>query len=375
MKKNIFYYVLILLNIVTYNQVFSQQRVDLDRFYFDVQYQKLPQLFVLEGDRTVGIRTRIGQSIKDFTNNEQVYDNLTVYGWKKVEQNPTLGIDFTLDDFVYKGSTVKNRTDVEKDKDGKIIKNITYYWIEATFLGRGNCIYTGPELPKPEKVTKEEKPVNKFLQNVTIEKEEDFSSTRIPLDISYTYTSQSTTSSKGLVEQFTVNKDAIYSDYLRTFTNDAVARVNNRLNHIYGFSPMKARDYLWIQNSKKHEEYDTQAAAIEAVKVLFSKMEVNEPTEKVKESLGPLLEYLESLKSKYAGEDKNNVKMRYSAFYNKAKIYYYLDMPQEMITEAEGLIKNGYDESDGKLLLETARRLVEEFKRTGLNTRHVPFNN
>ena len=66
MKKSIFYITLILLNVVTYNQVFSQ-RVDLDRFYFDVQYQKLPQLFVREGDRTVGIRTRIGQSIKDFT--------------------------------------------------------------------------------------------------------------------------------------------------------------------------------------------------------------------------------------------------------------------------------------------------------------------
>ncbi len=67
--------------------------------------------------------------------------------------------------------------------------------------------------------------------------------------------------------------------------------------------------------------------------------------------------------------------MRYSAFYNKAKIYYYLDMPQEMMAEAEGLIKNGYDESDGKQLLETARQLVEEFKKTGLDTRHVPFNN
>lgn len=369
-KQRYFYVFFMIMTLQVYGQ-----RVDLDKFYFDVNYQKLPQLFVPEENRTLGIRSKVGQSINDFVNRDDVYDNLYVYGWRKVDENPTIGIDFTLDDFVYKGSTVKTGTDVEKDKDGKIIKSITYYWVEATYQGRGNCLYIAPELPKKVEVKQEEKPVNMFLQNVAIEQPEESSSTRIPFDVVYTYKSSSVTSSKSAVENFTINKDAIFSEYLMMFVNESTRKVNNRLNHLYGFGPIKGKDNLWIQNSKKHEEYDTQLAAVEAVKVLFGKMEAEKSTDVIKENFTPLLSYLESLKTKYAGDDKSNVKMRYSAYYNKAKIYYYLDMPNEAIKEAEELIKNGYDISDGKLLIEAANELMKDFNRTGLTSRHIPLNN
>ena len=67
--------------------------------------------------------------------------------------------------------------------------------------------------------------------------------------------------------------------------------------------------------------------------------------------------------------------MRYSAYFNLAVIYLMLDEPDKSIVEAENLIKNDYDKSDGKAIIIKANDLIKSFKRAQTNTTHnKPFN-
>jgi hypothetical protein len=107
-----------------------------------------------------------------------------------------------------------------------------------------------------------------------------------------------------------------------------------------------------------------------AIKTLFATMKANEPLGELEENLKPLIEYFESLKTKYAGDDKWNKKMRYSAFFNLSKIYYYLDRPAQAILQADGLIANDYDTKDGERLKREAQELLDLFNKTKFTTRH-----
>lgn len=66
--------------------------------------------------------------------------------------------------------------------------------------------------------------------------------------------------------------------------------------------------------------------------------------------------------------------MRYASYYNLAVLYYYLDDPQNMMKEAQGLILNDYDVSDGKAFERTAIWLKNLFETNNIYTRHFPVD-
>ncbi|MBK6978284.1 MAG: hypothetical protein IPH28_15305 [Cytophagaceae bacterium] len=99
-------------------------------------------------------------------------------------------------------------------------------------------------------------------------------------------------------------------------------------------------------------------------------MKADEPIDALRENLEPIIEYFESIKSKYKTDEKADKKLRYGAFYNLSKLYYYLDKPDLAIIQAEGLIENDYDKKDGEKLAENAQILVDIFKKTKLNSTH-----
>ncbi len=120
----------------------------------------------------------------------------------------------------------------------------------------------------------------------------------------------------------------------------------------------------------KNDEGKTQTEAIEAVKEIFKGMKADEPTDQIATNVQPLIEYFESLKTKYATDDKPGRKMRYSAYYNLAKIYLFLDQPDKAIKEGEAFVANDYDPKDGKRLIEEANKLKELFAATKFTNRH-----
>ena len=100
-------------------------------------------------------------------------------------------------------------------------------------------------------------------------------------------------------------------------------------------------------------------------------MKATESTTQLDQSLQPLLDYFESLKAKYPGDEKADKKMRYSAYYSLASLYYYLNQPDKVIREANGLIKNDYDKKDGERWIEKAGSLQKVFAKHHLSERHM----
>lgn len=348
------------------------QKVDLDRFSFDVKYQVLPSENVPLDKRTYGVHVKTGGPVSNYISDAALYDKINIVGWKRVETaDPTVGIDLTLEDFVYRGSEQKSETKDRKNSDGKVIGTDTYYWVEARYATRGFAKISGPITAKKEEVKKEEvKPVNKFLVNAVINKPvaptEDAMSMSFSSEILYTSEKKTVNS---VATEFNNNKDAIYNQKLREFVNGAINSVYNRINGRYGFPEFATSELVWILDAK-NDEGKTQTEAIEAVKEIFKGMKADEPTTQIEANLKPLIDYFESLKTKYATDDKPGRKMRYSAYFNLAKIYLYLDQPDKTIKEGEALIANDYDPKDGKRLIEEANRVKELFAKTGFSSRH-----
>ncbi len=66
--------------------------------------------------------------------------------------------------------------------------------------------------------------------------------------------------------------------------------------------------------------------------------------------------------------------MRYSAYYNKAKIYLILDNPEAAIKECEALIANDYDTKDGERMRKEAEALISLFQKNNRNSRHFSID-
>lgn len=357
------------------------QKVDLDRFYFDVNYQILPREFIKFENRTYGAHVKVGGAILNYTNEAAIYDKLNIFGWKKVESDPTVGIDFNLEDFVDRGANVQSRTDEEKDKDGKVIKRTTYYFVVAKYASRGYAKVKGPITPIPltEKQIEEKKAKeaslasNRFLKNVIVKKDSAEATDGFTINYSREseYKSKDYNSNALALLDFNNNKSAIYESNLRNFVDNSINDIVNRLNNIYGFRPKKDQEVLWILDAKS-DEGQTQIEAVQAVKALFATMKADEPIDELKSNIEPLITYFESLKTKYSENNKPHRKMRYSAYFNLAEIYLMLDQPEKALIEAEKLIENDYDARDGKGLAEQAKTLMESFRISKLNTRHNP---
>ncbi|GAB2598095.1 hypothetical protein [Spirosoma areae] len=361
------------------------QKLDLDRFVADVNYQRLPQEPVPFEQRTYGVNVKTGGAITNYMTPAALYDKVNLYGWKRVEQSPTVGVEMALEDFVEQGATVESRTTETKDRDGKVTGRTTYYYVMAKYSTRGFAKILGPRTPEVptakelEEQKKKEAAItgNRFLKNATINKSATDETTG-PVVLNFTneltYRTQEYTDNKSAVQGFENNKSAIYGRNLRDFVSQSVNALNARINDLYGYVPVTNKELFWIVDAKS-EEGATQAEAITAVKTLFSGMKASEPIDELKANLKPLIEYFDSLKTKYASDDKASRKMRYSSFYNLAKIYLLTDEPEKAMKEAEGLIANGYDTRDGENLLDAAKQLTVSFDKAKTHSRHnAPFN-
>jgi hypothetical protein len=92
--------------------------------------------------------------------------------------------------------------------------------------------------------------------------------------------------------------------------------------------------------------------------------------EGAREKLKPAIDYFENIKTTYSRSKRHDRKIRYSSYFNLAVLYYYLDDPEMMMKEANGLILNDYNTGVGKSFQETALRLKNQFQRSNIYTRH-----
>ena len=102
-------------------------------------------------------------------------------------------------------------------------------------------------------------------------------------------------------------------------------------------------------------------------------MTPDQSLEEIKKMLQPVIGYFDKIKLKYNSGSKGDRKLRYAS-YNLAKIYYYLDDPDDAMAEAGELMINNYDEKDGRGLEAAAADLKQLLKLNKMKTRHFPID-
>lgn len=358
----------------------NAQKVDLDHFYFDANYQVLPQEFVPMEKRTFSTNVRLGGTVQTIFSSPDINNKLNIIGWKKLDENATVSVELNLEDFIESGATTETRVEEDKDKGGNVIARRVYYYVLSRYTTRGYANIKGPTTPIPlstkeieaEKAKETAASTNRFLKNVAIKKDAAIvNGFYMNLSSNLDYKSPESTDSNKPLKDFYLNKNAVREQMLRSFVENSKNSVINRINYTYGFVPRFEKQDLWILDAKS-EEGMAQIEAIKAVRTLFSTMKADEPIDELRSNMAPLIDYFNSLKTKYTEDNKPGRKMRYSAYYNLAIIYLILDEPEKTILEAEKLILNDYDKSDGKGLINQANQLIATFNISKLRSRHNP---
>ena len=375
MKKTLIF--LLLLVSVT----ISAQKVDLDRFYFDVSYQILPKEPVPFEKRSFASEVKLGGKIQTYANPTTLNENVNIFGWKKSDENPTVKIELNIEDFVERDVTPKIRVEETKDRDGKVTSRREYHYVLSKYSGRAYAKLVGPRTPTPlsakqiedEKAKQAAASTNRFLKNAVVKKDttDAIGGFNLNYNEEIEVKSAEFPDPRSAMKAFYLNKNGIHDNTLRGFVDGTLNKVNTSINYNYGYKPVNTNQILWILDAK-NEEGTTQIEAIQAVKSLFKSMKADEPIVDLKSNMQPLIEYFDSLKTKYTEDSKPARKMRYSAYYNLAVIYLLLDEPEKTILEAEKLILNDYDKADGKELINRANRLIEDFKIAKTTSRHNP---
>ncbi|MCL5126777.1 hypothetical protein [Algibacter sp. L4_22] len=315
--------------LITYAFSFSQN-ANLDREYFEVAYVKLPSKPILEDSK------------RTYTSNKRA---ISISGFSRVKSNGTIDVNYT-----FNGTNIGNvdiiKTKHEtKDKDGKVTSTSYTYAAHNTYSSSGSLSI-----------------------NNSVVLENSFEKTYSEKD---DYVSSSFKSYKQAQDYYNNNRYNIKKTHSTKHQQNILSSINSSLNSTYGYvKSSTSNENFWILGTKKHPEYPKHMEAYETMKAAFSKMKYNESTADLKAELEPVIDYFNSLIPVYEGPKKKMKKMRYASYYNLAKIYYYLDMPEESKIFGQKLIDNDYDKSDGKNFIRISDNLLSKFKANETDNRH-----
>src|SRR6187431_1877295 len=343
MKKPI----LILCTSLLFASAFAQ-RVDLDRFNFTASFRDFPNEPLPIEYKTYNVRIEASPSLGLGYTAANLESMINIEGLKKVTGTGHVTILAILDDIVIEKTETKEIMQVNKNKNNvDITKSFFSTEMTYSFSARATIYdYRGSTVTS-----------NYILfdrENKRTYKTPEFSN---PVEAANNFNNKALETRSNLAKQL---------------VNGAVSNLNSYLNQTYGYSIQKVSDIFWVLNNKKHPEYGEQQKAWNNFKNAIVLMSPDEPLDKVKEKLKPVIAYYDKVKTLYAGSDKEARKLRYASYYNLAKIYLYLDNPAAAMREADALAMNDFDESDGRSLRAVAENLDEQLKKNNASTRHFP---
>jgi hypothetical protein len=345
MKKIVFTLFTYLLSITLF-----AQRVDLDRFNFTASYRDFPDEPLPASYKTFNVRIEAAPSLGLGYTAGTLENIIRIEGLKKVNGTGHITILAMLDDIVFEKSETKERIEIKKDKQGVEIRK-SFFSTEMTysFSARASVYdYKG----------------NTILSNYILSDREDKKIYKTP---EYSNPIEALNGFNNKILE-------IKSNLAKQLVGSAIGNLNSLLNTRYGYSIQRVNDIFWVLNNKKHPEYGEQQKAWNNFKNAIVLMSPDEPLDKVKERMKPVIDYYEKVKTIYTGSDKEARKLRYASYYNLAKVYLYLDDPAAAIREADALAMNDYDESDGRTLRSIAENLDEQLKKNNTSTRHFPVD-
>lgn len=323
----------------------AQKKVDLDPYSFSVQYRSLPKMKIDSTYRTYNVTIAASRMMQPFFKELSPENTVQLDGWKKLAEGGHVTISVQLEDLLPEAVSVKERVENTKNTQGQITTR-TFY--------REEVLYS-------------------FAANASITDYKGVHILDIPLasrGSRLVYNSPEFALKPLAQGYFALNTFKITSDLYRRCVTNAMHQLSETVTDNYGFREVTGNDVMWIVDSKKHPEYEAHRNAFRQLSEFLFSMNANTPIEKVKQQVKPVIDYFEKIKKEYSSSSKHDRKMRYASYFNLAVLYYYLDDPQLMQKEAQGLILNDYDTRDGRAFEQTAVWLRNIFQTNNIYTRH-----
>ncbi len=326
--------------------LFAQKNVDLDRFRFNVNYMRLPGMPLDKSYCTYSVKVTGPELMRPYLEQLNAEQRVLLENWKKLPENGHINIAVKLENLVPEAVSVKERVQTTKDKNGLVTATKTFYHQEVVYSFAAQAAITDYK--------------GKHIGD------------EILADRNYkqVYNSPEFTL-KGMAEgYFVLNAVQINKDLYNGSVNRALSLLSQRISSNFGYTETTASDFMWIIGSRKHPEYaDNRRMMLLLQEVLFT-LSAKTPIDGAREKLKPAIDYFEKVKTNYASSSKHDRKMRYSSFYNLAVLYYYLDDPQAMMNQANGLALNDYDSKDARGFMQTATSLKSEMEQNNVKSRH-----
>ncbi len=332
----------------------AQKKVDLDKYRFTVQYRSLPQQRLDSAYKTYNVEVEGTKLMQVFLQEMSPEKSVVLEGWRMLPRNGHISIKVKLEDMLPEAVSVKER-----------IENTTR---PAT---QGRPAQTGTRIFYHEEVQ------YSFAATASIYDYKGMHVTDLTLasrNYKLIYNSPEFAFRKLAEGYFMLNALSKSDDLYRSCVNRAMHYLSETITEDFGFKEITVRDYMWIVDSRKHPEYSDHRQAFQKINDVLFGMNATESIEQARVELQPVIEYFERLKKDYNTTSRHDRKLKYASYYNLAVLYYYLDDPQMMMKEANGLVLNDFDAADGKAFQESARRLKELFQQANIYTRHFSIN-
>jgi len=328
----------------------SQKKVDLDPYSFTVQWRSLPVMKIDSTYRTYNVEVEATRLMQNFLHEMTPEETVILEGWKKLPAGGHITIKVNLEDLLPESVVVRERSETIKDRTGQISGTRTYYREEVRYSFASRAIITDYK--------------GAHVLDLNLASRGD----------KYTYNSPEFALRPLAQGYFMLNSARITGELFRSCVNNAMHRLSETITEDFGFSKVSSRDQMWIVDSRKHPEYDAHREAFRTITDVLFSMNADSSIDNAKERLKPVIAYFEKLKNEYSSNSRHDRKMRYASYYNLAVLYYYLDDPQSMMKEAQGLILNDYDVRDGKAFERTAIWLKNLFETNNVYSRHFPID-
>lgn len=328
----------------------AQKKVDLDRFKFSVQFRSLPTLQLDSTYRTYSVQVVHSQAMQSINQSTDPANTVLLEGWRKLNGNGHVLVDVQLGDLIPESVTVEERKINITNKAGVVTGSNTMYYQRVLYSFAAVAHITDYKSAH----IKDEVLVNRMYKQV--------------------YNSPEFANRALAHGYFLLNSVKIIRDLYNNCANKAMHYLSNQLTDHYGFAEVTSNDYMYVVGSRKHPEYEDNRKAMGQVNEVLFNMNANAAITGGRKQLQPAIEYFESIKKNYSSSSKHDRKIRYASYFNLAVLYYYLDDPEAMMKEANGLILNDYETSVGKAFQATATRLKNKFERSNIYTRHFSID-
>ena len=327
------------------------QKVDLDRYWYSTSSRSLPSNPLPEGSRTYRIDVTNSSIISAIYSNEGLKSALAIDGLKNTEPKAHLNVSLFFSDLNFEKTGINERKEEIKDKSGKVTGQKSYYSAYGNYRF-GIDVYV------------------KDSNLAVLDHFQPFSTNSL-----LTYTSSEFGSQSEAANYFNNNIGEIKRNLAKSNTDNALVTIKNNLKTKYGYPVTTYRDFLWILDSKKHDEYKQHQEMWDLFKSITVKFNGNEVvSESLKKELAPVMAYFEGLRTKYAADEKADKKFRHCSYYTMAKIYLLLDNPESALKEADMLVTNGFDVKDAEQLKREANTMIDRFKKNGVTSTHFPMD-